>query len=392
MSRYWALIGVTASALGLLFLFGFSRLELYHRIRQIPASREVRADPFYALEKWLGSSGHPVRLKHSGDSAAYPAGFIRALGGREGVVFFESSFFHSWDEAGEVFLPWLREGGSLIISLNPSWDEGIDEELLGFFGSLGIRVEDRMNLPDSEEETGDEDRPGNPGETDEAGEETPQPFFHWRFRFSPSGKDPAGENLAARLILTGDREGSGRVAELSLGNGSLTVMGLPLFMYNDSLEEDANARLAWDLTAGKTTAERPEILFVRGGQPVKSLTGRLLERGNLLPPLAAALVLILTGFWMLIPSFGIPRREKPEGRRSIRERFRAEARFLKRHRSLGVYAEAYIREIEYRGRTRNQETAGLLAPAKAALSSKKKLSYREAIRLLESLMGILEHL
>jgi hypothetical protein len=397
MSRYRALIGIIASALGLLFLFGFSQLEVYPRIRQIPASREVRADPFYALEKWLGSSGHPVRLEHSGDFSAYPAGFVRGLGGREGVVFLESSLFYSWDRAEEVFLPWLREGGSLIISLNPSWDESIDEGLHDFLGSLGISVEDGMNLPDSEEETGEEetgseDQPGSLGETDEAEEETQRPFFHWRFRFSPAGEDPAGENPVTRLVLIGGREGSGRVAELFLEKGSLTVMGLPFFMYNGSLGEEVNARLAWDLTAGKTTAERPEILFVRGGRPVKSLTGRLLERGNLLPPLAAALVLILTGFWMLIPSFGIPRQERPEGPRSIRERFRAEARFLKRHRSLGVYAEAYIREIEYRGRTRNQETAELLAPAKAALGAKKKLSSREAIRLLESLMGILERL
>jgi hypothetical protein len=163
-------------------------------------------------------------------------------------------------------------------------------------------------------------------------------------------------------------------------------------MYNANLEGEANARLAWDLTAGKSPAERPEILFVRGGRPVKSLTGRLLERGNLLPPLVAALALILTGFWMLIPSFGIPRREKPEGPRSIRERFRAEAQFLKKHRSLEAYLEAYVREIEYRGRIRDRDTAELLAPVKAILASRKKPNYREAVRQLESLMEILERL
>jgi hypothetical protein len=388
MSRYRALIGLIASAVGILVLLGLSQLELYPRPRYTPASREVRANSFYALERWLGSAGYPVR---SEQGPRDPAGLIRKLSGREGVVFLESSLLY-WDGA-EDLLPWLREGGALILSLNSPRDEGIDRDLLGFLDGLGIRVEDEMNLPDPEEdggkaehETGDE-----AGVADET-EETPEPLFHWRFRFGPSGGKPAGESPSALPVFIKDREGLGRIADLPLGKGSLTVMGLPLFMYNGNLREEANARLAWNLTAGKSPAERPEILFIRDGRPVKSLTGRLLERGNLLPPLAAALVLILTGFWMLIPSFGIPRREEPEGPRSIRERFQAEARFLKKHRSLGVYLEAYVREIEYRGRIRNRDTAELLAPVKAVLASRKKPNYPEAVRQLESLMEILERL
>jgi hypothetical protein len=390
MSRYRALIGIAISAAVILVLFGLSRLELYSRPRYVPPSRDVRANSFYALEKWLGSADYPVRSEQGGAFPRDPAGFIRKLSGREGLVFLESSLLY-WDEA-EDLLPWLREGGALILSLNPSWDESLDGDLLGFFDRLGIRVEDEADLPVPEAEEA-ETGSGVPGEAEGAGEdgEDEAPLFHWRFRFSPAEKS-TGESPAALPVFMKDGQGLGRLAGISLGKGSLTVMGLPLFMYNDSLEEEANARLAWNLTAGKT-AEGREILFVRGRRAVKSLTGRLLERGNILPPLAAALFLIFTGFWMLIPSFGIPRRENPDrGPRSIRERFRAEAQFLKRHRSLGLYLEAYIREIEYRGRIRNRDTAEFVEPVKAMLDSGKRPGCREAVRLLESLREVLERL
>jgi hypothetical protein len=387
MNRYGVLTGVIISAAGILVLLGLSQLELYSRPGYVPASREVRANSFYALEKWLGSSGHPVRSEHEGVLSRDPTGFIRKLSGREGVVFLESSLFPR--EGAEDLLPWLREGGALILSLNPPWDEELDGDLLVFFDSLGIRVEDAAKLPDPEEEA--ETGSGVPDEREGAGEDEGTPLFHWRFRFSPAGGKPAGEEAAP--VFMKDRRGLGRLAEIPLGKGSLTVIGLPLFMYNGNLKEEVNARLAWDLTAGKTPAERPEILFVRGGGAVKSLTGRLLERGNVLPPLAAALFLILTGFWMLIPSFGIPRWENPEGGlRSIRERFRAEAQFLKRHRALGLYLEAYIREIEYRGRVRNRDTADLVEPVKVLLQSGRRPGCREAVRRLESLMEVLERL
>jgi hypothetical protein len=403
MSRYRALIGIIISAVGFLVLLGFSQLELYPRRSRVPASREVRANSFYALEKWLASSGHPVRSTYRVFSPDL-AGFIRELSGREGIVFLESSLF-SWNEAEEALLPWLREGGALLLSLNPAWDEELEGDLLDFFDSLKIRVQDEKDLPDpeaeeagayfeAEAETGADGREG-------VGKDEGLPLFHRRFRFSGTGENPAGErdgggNSAgeeAGPVFLKDHQGLGRLAEIPLGRGSLTVIGLPLFMYNSNLKEAANARLAWDLTAGKSPAERPEILFVRSGQAVKSLTGRLLERGNILPLLAAALFLILTGFWMLIPSFGIPRRENPDGGpRSIRERFRAEALFLKKHRALGLYLEAYIREIEYRGRLRGRDTAEFVEPVKAALGSGKRLSSPEALRFLASLMEVLRGL
>jgi hypothetical protein len=77
MSRYGVLTGVIISAAGILVLLGLSQLELYSRPGYVPASREVRTNSFYALEKWLGLSGHPVRLEHEGGLPRDPAGFIR---------------------------------------------------------------------------------------------------------------------------------------------------------------------------------------------------------------------------------------------------------------------------------------------------------------------------
>jgi hypothetical protein len=402
MHKYRAIIGITISAVGILVLLAFSQFELYPETHSVPAAREIRANPFYTLEKWLSAAGCPIRIdRRSGDASRNVSRFIRDLGGRESVLLLESTLF-DWYNPEEELLPWVEEGGSLIVSLSTAWDGEADADLFSFLEGLGIMVEDGMDLIDSTdstdiEETGEADADdadvaddtGTDGADIAIVDETETergPWFNWRFRFSPT------ENPAVGLSFVEDQGGVGRLATLPWGKGSLTVIGGPYFMYNNSLKEEANARLAWELTAGKARAERPGVLLVvQGGRALRSLTGRLMERGNLAAPLLAALVLILVGFWMVIPSFGIPRREKLDNSpRTIRERFRAEAQFLKKHRALKGYLEAYVREIESRGR--NRETRAALAPVKAALSSEKKLNNHEAIRHLETLMDVLERL
>jgi hypothetical protein len=69
-----------------------------------------------------------------------------------------------------------------------------------------------------------------------------------------------------------------------------------------------------------------------------------MKRGNFLPVIVSALLLIVIGFWMVIPVFGLVIYEKKKSARPIRERFLAEAGFLKKYKSLYYYLDTYRRE------------------------------------------------
>jgi hypothetical protein len=157
-------------------------------------------------------------------------------------------------------------------------------------------------------------------------------------------------------------------------------------MYNDNLESEENARLAWRLTAAKTgdknEGEYPGVLFIRGRRAAKDLFGKLAERGNPLPLIVSVLALVSIGFWMVIPGFGVLRFEEERRTRPIRDRFRAEARFLKKYHALDSYLEVYLREIKNKCRDREINV----------LDAKKHCTYGETVRNLKILETIMERL
>ena len=69
-----------------------------------------------------------------------------------------------------------------------------------------------------------------------------------------------------------------------------------------------------------------------------------MEKGNLFPVVISAIILIVMGFWMVIPVFGLVSVEKQRTSKPIRERFTAEIRFLKKYRALDHYLDVYGRE------------------------------------------------
>jgi hypothetical protein len=407
-SGYGIFTGILISALVVFGVLFISRLEIYERERWQRPSGEFRSNSFYVLGEWLSVAGHPVRFspRWAGTGDISP---------REGGLFIQTSLYN-WDSRD--ILPWVREGGSLLISIDFPWYWGAGEEteapsavlaLERFLADLGIRIRNPL-LAEDEDGAPDEDS----GNSDSAAGEVPAEGT--LAEEAPTGEAPAGETPAfpdydykiifeepaipapppaASAMPTGseflslkDSEGNIRLVRRTLGKGRIAVTGSCVFMYNYRLEGEANARLAWELTGGSLGPERPGILFIRGRRGSGGLFEILREQGNLLPPVLSALVLILTGFWMVLPGFGVPPREETRPRLSITGRFSAEARFLRRHRGLEVYLEAYLRELRRLGRGQGPQ----IKEIEEALAAGKRIGPRKTAVYLKNLMSALEQI
>jgi hypothetical protein len=337
MGRYKTIFGIAAALILILGILAYTQLEIYQRTEPVAPSRAIRTNPFSTLEKWLSKTGHLVRI----DPRLSPSRLVLV---KERSVYIQASIF-DWQDYESTILPWVEKGGSLIISIDPPWyDE--DENLTSFLEAVGVRAESAGGTDGDAaiDDGAGEDEPGAVPESavilrDTAGDIN----FDPRFRFSLIEDFDGGVPL-----LMKDSQGITRLVQIPLGQGDITVTGRPYFMYNFNLKSEENARLSWKLTAAKTKGENSGVLFVRGGRVAKSLFGKLAERGNLLPLIVSVLALVFIGFWMVIPSFGVLRTGDGRRQRPIRDRFRSEARFLKKYHALDGYLEVYLREIKNR--------------------------------------------
>jgi hypothetical protein len=398
---YGTIIGITASALVVLAVFVASRLEVYERNVWRRPSAELRANHFYVLGAWLSENGCPVRF--------YPrwAG-IKKLAPRDGGLYLQASLF-DWETAGDVLVPWVEEGGTLLISVDIPWyrRDGTGGEagpgvlaLEQFLETLDIRL--RRPAPEAayrgvwdgeagegaEDEGGGEINEGGSAETGEAPEEPPFPDPEYDSRIS--FEDP-GFSASGALALR-DREGLVRLIRRPLGKGRLTVTGTCFFMYNYYLDNEANARLAWELTGASLDSRRPGFLFVRGRRAAAGFFSALTERGNLKAPVISVLALIVVGFWMVVPSFGIVREDESKRYGAISGRFLAEARFLRRYGACGAYLEAYLRELRRRGGGLGPELQAQVQEAADALASGRRIGPRKLAVYLKNLMSALEQI
>jgi len=301
-------IYICAGIIFILALVGFvlyKNLEIYEFTEFSDPSREVRANDYYAVERWLNETGHPVRFEKDFNPAKLAAV-------EERVVIIHSSASR-WDNAQKLILPWIEQGGYLVISLDDS-DSIFSENLLKFLSDCGVGVEVKR----------ENTRRGL------------APYYDRNIFFTIDD--------SADVLTINDEQGFARLVEISLGNGALTVTGIPVFMYNDSLRDETNASLAWNLTGARANGENTGVLFVRERNLPRNMLGKIMERGNLLPVGISALLLIILGFWMVIPVFGLVSIEKQKTARPIRERFLAEVRFLKKHRALDHYLTVFAQE------------------------------------------------
>jgi hypothetical protein len=296
-------------------LFCITQLERVPFEKHIRPSREATSNPHLALERWMAAAGLGYRFLDTGDIPLL-------LAAPEKTVFIRTSSF-DWIGNGEKGVPevkrWIKDGGHLVLALDtPHW------AVNSLLEEFGIVRYDGSVEPESENEP--ENEPENPYD------------LHWEEGFRVVEQKEGVENIAVLW-----KHGGIRLVTLSLGKGSFTVMGQPRFLEFFALQDRDNADLTWNLLfkQGKTGG----ILFFWGLEPDRHFFGTLFDQGNPLAFFIAALLLTITGFWMVIPLFGRNRPVRELPGKALGERFLAEGRFMKKYGALDRYLEIYRQEL-----------------------------------------------
>ena len=316
-------------------VFCYTRLELVETTRWKSPSREAQANPYLALDRWLASAGLSVRVLSSGTIGMIPAG--------EQTVFMECNRVNWAGSAAAVektLVPWARNGGRLIVSI----DTYENPDLEAFMEALGLKL---MSPGETEAEEAETENPE--AEERETKTELLRSFFNsWRFQVIE--KKPFVDRI---LIMKGLDKSIGLV-KLETGGGWVVFTAGAAFLHNYTLTGEGAA------LAGNLFLEAPDrkVLFVRGLAGERRFFGNLAERGNPAALLAALALVIITGFWMVLPPFGRYRPETEKPGKPLRERFLAEGRFLKKYGALDRYLEAYERELEQRRRIAGNTVPG----------------------------------
>ncbi|MDR1211601.1 MAG: DUF4350 domain-containing protein [Spirochaetaceae bacterium] len=331
MHKSFSILIAVASLIALTAILAFIFLEIVPKKKFAPPSSLALENDFLALERWLNRTGHPVRTETRPDASTIPqAG--------EGTVYVQASFF-SWTGPDYAMLkPWVERGGRLLIALDQEWNKEYSEGMDLLLGDLGIGAAQFFGAEAKAVPKGNGGAKAAPEDEDTTA--PLRPYFDHAISFDP-------KELPPECFSMSDSRGDIRLVTVTMGDGSVTLFGSPVFMMNFNLGHTPNARLAWRLT-GAEDSEGKGILFIRGRKPQPGFWGRLAGSGRILPPLLSLAVVLAVGFWMIVPVFG--RLFEPPGQpgKPIGERFLAEARFLRRYGALDSYIEPYRETIKQR--------------------------------------------
>jgi hypothetical protein len=325
MNRNYTIgFAVSAAVLALLALAAWSLFETYPRTRYNPPSREARVNEYLALDRWLAEQGMGVRVENRGDLDT----ISRA---DENHILIQASLFLWTFDAVEHLVQWVEEGGTLYLVLD-TYSELESYDILFLLEEFGITAEAGFPAYNDDSDFPDYDR---------------------RFFFAVSS--------GVEALSLKDRSGAVKLVMATYGRGTIIVSGEPHFLKFSSIGDAPNARLAWalfahnewepDSTGGGYIDEgvrEIDWLFIRGAARARGLLGDLFRQGNLSVLLVSLLVLIVIGFWAVIPLFGLVRGDTEKPGKPLRERFLAEALFMRKYGGLNFYLETYMREVRRR--------------------------------------------
>jgi len=289
-------------------ILAYNNFEIVSVKKWIRPSQEYYSNNFLVLERWLNGSDISV---------SYSYYFLQEnFNDITEKIIILPSWRCFWNYTDEI-LTWIENGGYLIVYTDR---HRTDEEFSNFLSVFGISIDnDRKNVI------------------------APKTNIVYPNMDENISIIVENEEIA---YIEYDNSGIIRLADIPFGSGGITITGMPLFMYNKNLREEANAVLTWKLT-GERASKDDGVLIIRDGVDAassNSLLGALFERGNPIPLIVSAFVLIFIGFWMTIPVFGLVLYDKQRNSRPIKDRFTAEIKFLKKQHALTYYLDVYARE------------------------------------------------
>jgi hypothetical protein len=394
MRKYGIIFIICLGVLALVALAGYLLFEIYPVTNYRRPSPESLSNEYLALDRWLQKTGHPLKTATAG-GPDLPSRLP------EKVLLIQSSLFDWSGEASGALRSWMAGGGNLVIFSDVPWYEDEEEELSIFLEEFGITME-KFSPLDEEEEEDTED------EADAEVEETVPDDLEAESGAAEPVLDPElcfyVEETTVPAVTLRDYQDKIRLVTVPHGQGSVTVSGVPYFMWSAHIGEEQNARLAWRFT-GALDRENQGIYFIRGRTPASGFWGKLAERGNVTPLAVSILILLAAGFWMVLPVFGRPVRDEERPGKPIGERFRAESRFLRRYGALDLYLEAYVEELWNKLRIRRglfhpdqmvpilAELWGMDAPGvEKIIHPGGKLPYRDFVRYIRLIENTEERL
>ncbi|MCL2793531.1 MAG: DUF4350 domain-containing protein [Spirochaetaceae bacterium] len=308
------------TALAIIAIFAYNLFEIYENTTYKRPSRQARTNEYLAMERWLNRTGHAVRVI----PYAEPSTILSAS--EKTIVVLLSSFRWQPDTYSRL-QQWIENGGNLILCINIEEREVRQSALIGLLSSFGVEV--NFYTPEAR------------GAFSASNDDFPT--------FSSSISFAIHQPMTTEIFANEDAFGKIRLVRIPKKNGSITLSGNPVFMTSHNLNREKNALLSWSLT-GEQDIEKKGVLFIRGIKTEHGFFGKLAERGNFSPLLISVLVLIVVGFWMVIPVFGFLTGDEERPGKPMRERFLAEARFLKKYKRLGSYLEIYYLSLKQRFR------------------------------------------
>jgi hypothetical protein len=340
MNRYVSIICIILAILFAVGFLAYNFLEIYDRETYDLPSAEVRSNDYLALQRWLLQCGHSV------DTWTFISS-EDILKIDEQVIVLDSLLF-AWEEnTFDTLKPWIENGKHLFVYHNYWQNTFNDEDFYSFVKKFDVT----MITPDavSAEKKNDDSTIVQKTEASDQHEDNAELISEDAEDYLYLDQSIQFDVQETRddILRAGADDDMINLVRIPVGEGSVTFTGSPFFMQNNNLRKNKNRFLAWNLT-GAHDKDKQGILFVQGTEIQNTFFQDLIHEGNVVPLVISIFILIVICFWGFIPRFGKIIVDEESSGKPLRERFLAEAIFLKKFHSLARYIDVYEKAIQQR--------------------------------------------